>query len=151
MYMYLVHLPAIFRLIFRFVKRKGFLKSMSSLSVFPPPPAEGEITLCEFNTRLIAESSKTAKLSKYVPATQVMHFNFQMSSCNVHRHLFNQFKYKTCSISSEIHHYLIPVITHLIALYPIRSLHIKLGGISCYNDRYITVHCTFIHGSIHLG
>ena len=44
---------------------------MSSLSVFPPPPAEGEITLCEFNARLIAESSKTAKLSKYVPATQV--------------------------------------------------------------------------------
>ncbi|KAJ7375506.1 hypothetical protein OS493_002280 [Desmophyllum pertusum] len=43
---------------------------MSSLSVFPPPPAEGEITLCELNARLIAESSKTAKLSKYVPATQ---------------------------------------------------------------------------------
>lgn len=43
---------------------------MSSLSVFPPPPAEGEITLCELNARLIAESSKTAELSKYVPATQ---------------------------------------------------------------------------------
>ena len=45
---------------------------MSSLSVFPPPPAEGEITLCELNARLIAESSKTAELSKYVPATQVI-------------------------------------------------------------------------------
>ena len=44
---------------------------MSSLSVFPPPPAEGEITLCELNARLIAENSKTAELSKYVPATQV--------------------------------------------------------------------------------
>jgi len=44
---------------------------MSSLSVFPPPPAEGEITLCEMNARLIAESSKTAELSKHVPATQV--------------------------------------------------------------------------------
>ena len=47
---------------------------MSSLSVFPPPPVEGEITLCEFNAKLIAESSETAKLSKYVPATQVHGF-----------------------------------------------------------------------------
>ncbi|XP_074623244.1 aladin-like [Acropora palmata] len=48
---------------------------MSSLSVFPPPPAEGEITLCEFNAKLIAESSKTAKLSKYIPATQGLNYS----------------------------------------------------------------------------
>ena len=47
---------------------------MSSLSVFPPPP--GEITLCELNARLISESSKTAELSKYVPATQVQNINY---------------------------------------------------------------------------
>lgn len=47
---------------------------MSSLSVFPPPPVEGEITLCEFNAKLIAESSETAKLSKYVPATQGLNY-----------------------------------------------------------------------------
>ena len=45
---------------------------MSCLSVFPPPPSDGEITLCEFNARLISESSETADVSKYVPATQVM-------------------------------------------------------------------------------
>lgn len=47
---------------------------MSSLSVFPPPPVEGEITLCEFNAKLIAETSETAKLSKYVPATQGLNY-----------------------------------------------------------------------------
>ena len=45
---------------------------MSCLSVFPPPPSDGEITLCEFNARLISESSETADVSKYVPATQVI-------------------------------------------------------------------------------
>lgn len=45
---------------------------MSCLSVFPSPPSDGEITLCEFNARLISESSETADVSKYVPATQVM-------------------------------------------------------------------------------
>ena len=55
---------------------------MSSLSVFPPPPAEGEITLCEFNARLIAESSETAKLSKYVPATQVRMVLLLYSLCS---------------------------------------------------------------------
>ena len=44
---------------------------MSSLSVFPPPPEGGKITMCEINARLIAESLNTAELSKYVPATQV--------------------------------------------------------------------------------
>ena len=51
---------------------------MSSLSVFPPPPAEGEITLCELNARLISESSKTAELSKYVPATQVQKNKYKL-------------------------------------------------------------------------
>ncbi|RMX58852.1 hypothetical protein pdam_00014484 [Pocillopora damicornis] len=43
---------------------------MASLSVFPAPPSMGEVTLCEMNARLIAEDYSTAKLSKYVPATQ---------------------------------------------------------------------------------
>lgn len=47
---------------------------MSCLSVFPPPPSDGEITLCEFNARLISESSETADVSKYVPATQGLNY-----------------------------------------------------------------------------
>ena len=79
-------LPAIFeRRNFR--STKGKLSNMSSLSVFPPPPAEGEITLCEFNARLISEDSKTAKLSKYVPATQVIMWNgFAGYCCSVRVH-----------------------------------------------------------------
>lgn len=58
---------------------------MSCLSVFPPPPSDGEITLCEFNARLISESSETADVSKYVPATQVMSGQtFTVSSCVLH-------------------------------------------------------------------
>lgn len=70
---------------------------MSSLSVFPPPPAEGEITLCEFNAKLIAESSKTAKLSKYIPATQVwllVDFADNNSKLICMRKTFRQFKFE---------------------------------------------------------
>ena len=44
---------------------------MSLLSVFPPPPATGEVTLCEINAKLVSESFETADLSRYIPAKQV--------------------------------------------------------------------------------
>ena len=59
-------LPAIFEL-----RNCDWHPNMASLSVFPAPPSMGEVTLCEMNARLIAEDYSTAKLSKYVPATQV--------------------------------------------------------------------------------
>jgi hypothetical protein len=44
---------------------------MSLISVFPDPPAYGEVTLCEYNTKYVSEGFEKADLKKHVPATHV--------------------------------------------------------------------------------